>query len=149
VSLAGQTVTVMLGGDHVRLGRVDDGDPARRRYELVCDLANHYADGMRQELDVTAGDGSATVEPSRRRSVLRGWSRSPARWRSRVGRATEILQQLGADAYADPELRSLLLDTPTVMGVETIEVDEFRIRVVARTLPGKQFAVGRGLADGQ
>lgn len=23
------------------------------RYELVCDLANHYADGMRQELDVT------------------------------------------------------------------------------------------------
>ena len=25
------------------------------RYELVCDLPNHYADGMRQELDVTAG----------------------------------------------------------------------------------------------
>ena len=24
-------------------------------YELVCDLANHYADGMHQELDVTAG----------------------------------------------------------------------------------------------
>ncbi|MCW2723067.1 MAG: ykuT 2 [Pseudonocardia sp.] len=31
------------------------------------------------------------------------------------------------------------------MGVETIEVDEFRIRMVARTLPGKQFAVGREL----
>jgi uncharacterized cupredoxin-like copper-binding protein len=25
------------------------------RYELVCNLANHYADGMRQEFDVTAG----------------------------------------------------------------------------------------------
>ncbi|OJY47184.1 hypothetical protein [Pseudonocardia sp. 73-21] len=25
------------------------------RYELVCNLANHYADGMHQELDVTAG----------------------------------------------------------------------------------------------
>ncbi len=31
------------------------------------------------------------------------------------------------------------------MGVETIEVDEFRIRVVAGTVPGKQFAVGREL----
>jgi uncharacterized cupredoxin-like copper-binding protein len=25
------------------------------RYELVCNLTNHYADGMRQELDVTNG----------------------------------------------------------------------------------------------
>lgn len=25
------------------------------RYELVCNFPNHYADGMRQELDVTSG----------------------------------------------------------------------------------------------
>jgi uncharacterized cupredoxin-like copper-binding protein len=25
------------------------------RYELICNLPNHYADGMRQELDITAG----------------------------------------------------------------------------------------------
>ena len=31
------------------------------------------------------------------------------------------------------------------MGVESIEVDTFSIRVVARTLPGKQFDVGRQL----
>ena len=65
-----------------------------------------------------------------------------------VGRATEILHQVGIDAYADPELRPLLLDPPTVMGVESIEVDEFRIRVVARCLPGKQFDVGRDLRAG-
>ncbi|WP_297662235.1 hypothetical protein [Pseudonocardia sp.] len=52
---------------------------------------------------------------------------------------------MGAAAWGDEELRALLLDAPTVMGVETIEVDEFRIRMVARTLPGKQFAVGREL----
>jgi small conductance mechanosensitive channel len=29
------------------------------------------------------------------------------------------------------------------MGVETIEVDTFSLRMVARTLPGMQFEVGR------
>jgi moderate conductance mechanosensitive channel len=31
------------------------------------------------------------------------------------------------------------------MGVENLEVDHFNLRVVARTLPGKQFDVGRSL----
>jgi moderate conductance mechanosensitive channel len=32
-----------------------------------------------------------------------------------------------------------------VMGVEKIEVDTFSVRMVARTLPGIQFEVGREL----
>jgi small conductance mechanosensitive channel len=52
---------------------------------------------------------------------------------------------VGIEAYADEELRTLLLDEPSVMGVESIEVDQLNIRVVARTLPGKQFDVGRRL----
>ena len=39
----------------------------------------------------------------------------------------------------------LLLDEPTVMGVESLEVDQVNVRMVARTLPGKQFQVGRAL----
>ena len=31
------------------------------------------------------------------------------------------------------------------MGVESLEVDQVNIRMVARTLPGKQFQVGREL----
>ena len=42
-------------------------------------------------------------------------------------------------------LRRMLLDPPSVMGVEKIEVDTFSVRMVARTLPGKQFEVGREL----
>ena len=42
-------------------------------------------------------------------------------------------------------MRPLLLDTPTVMGVESLGLDEVNVRVVARTLPGKQFEVGRDL----
>jgi moderate conductance mechanosensitive channel len=32
-----------------------------------------------------------------------------------------------------------------VMGVESLALDEVNLRIVARTLPGKQFEVGRDL----
>jgi small conductance mechanosensitive channel len=31
------------------------------------------------------------------------------------------------------------------MGIDSISVDQFVVRMVARTLPGKQFEVGRAL----
>jgi len=43
----------------------------------------------------------------------------------------------------DPGLNALLLDAPQLMGVESIELDTVNLRMVARTLPGKQFEVGR------
>ena len=39
----------------------------------------------------------------------------------------------------------LLLDKPQMMGVESIQLDTVNLRMVARTLPGKQFEVGRRL----
>jgi small conductance mechanosensitive channel len=62
-----------------------------------------------------------------------------------VGRVTEILKRVGQEAYADDWLRKMMLDPPSVMGVERIEVDTFSVRMVARTLPGMQFDVGRAL----
>jgi moderate conductance mechanosensitive channel len=62
-----------------------------------------------------------------------------------VSRVTEILHRVGEEAYGDDSLRKLMLDPPTVMGVEKIEVDTFSVRMVARTLPGVQFDVGREL----
>jgi small conductance mechanosensitive channel len=62
-----------------------------------------------------------------------------------VSRVNEILRQVGEEIYADENMRRMLLDPPSVMGVETIEVDTFSVRMVARTLPGKQFEVGREL----
>ena len=62
-----------------------------------------------------------------------------------VGHVTEILRRVGEEAYGDDRLRRLMLDPPTVMGVERIEVDTFSVRIVARTLPGAQFEVGREL----
>lgn len=62
-----------------------------------------------------------------------------------VSEVTGLLRRIGAEAYADPEVRPLLLDQPTVMGVEAIGVTQMRVRIVARTQPGKQFEVGRDL----
>jgi small conductance mechanosensitive channel len=39
----------------------------------------------------------------------------------------------------------VLLGEPVVAGVESIEVGHIQLRLVARTLPGKQFDVGREL----
>jgi small conductance mechanosensitive channel len=62
-----------------------------------------------------------------------------------LNHVTDILRQTCADIYQDEEMRPLLLDSPNVMGVESLEMDHFNLRVVARTLPGKQFDVGRAL----
>jgi small-conductance mechanosensitive channel len=80
-------------------------------------------------------------------NMSRDWARAvidvPVPTGVDVNRVTETLRQVGADVYGDEDLRRMLLDPPTVMGVEKIEVDTFSVRMVARTLPGKQFDVGR------
>ncbi|MCB0923941.1 MAG: mechanosensitive ion channel family protein [Mycobacterium sp.] len=57
----------------------------------------------------------------------------------------EVLHRVCDNAADDPELADLLLDKPQLMGVESIGLDTVNLRMVARTLPGKQFEVGRGL----
>lgn len=43
----------------------------------------------------------------------------------------------------DDHWRSLILGEPVVAGVESIEVGYVQLRLIARTLPGRQFEVGR------
>jgi small conductance mechanosensitive channel len=82
-------------------------------------------------------------------NLSRDWARAvidvPVPSTVEVSRVTEILRRVGQEAYADERLRKMMLDPPSVMGVERIEVDTFSVRMVARTLPGVQFDVGREL----
>jgi small conductance mechanosensitive channel len=82
-------------------------------------------------------------------NMSRDWARAvidvPVPATADVSEVSSLLNQVGSEAYADEELRGSLLDRPTVMGVESLDVDHFKIRVVARTQPGKQFEVGRAL----
>src|SRR3954453_6301799 len=82
-------------------------------------------------------------------NLSRDWARAvvdvPVPTSSDVNRVNEILREVCAEAFRDPALRKLLLDPPSVMGVESLDLDQVNVRVVARTLPGKQFEVGRDL----
>ncbi|MFD6161270.1 mechanosensitive ion channel family protein [Nocardia sp. NPDC060256] len=82
-------------------------------------------------------------------NLSKDWARAaidvPVSASADITRVNEILHEVGTKAYEDPRLKPLLLDEPTVMGVEDLTVDQMNIRMVARTLPGKQFEVGREL----
>ena len=82
-------------------------------------------------------------------NLSRDWARAvidvPVPAAVEVGRVTDVLKRVGEEAWNDDGLRKMMLDPPTVMGVERIEVDTFSVRMVARTLPGMQFDVGREL----
>ena len=82
-------------------------------------------------------------------NLSRDWARAvidvPVPATVEVSRVTDALKRVGEEAWNDDQLRKMMLDPPTVMGVERIEVDTFSVRMVARTLPGRQFDVGREL----
>ncbi|WNG87874.1 mechanosensitive ion channel family protein [Mycobacterium sp. ITM-2016-00317] len=62
-----------------------------------------------------------------------------------INQVNDVLRAVAAAAMEDDRLLPLLLDEPQLMGVESIEVGTVNVRMVARTLPGKQFEVGRRL----
>jgi small-conductance mechanosensitive channel len=77
------------------------------------------------------------------------WARAvvdiPVSTRVDLNRVAEVLRYECEHALENPILGDLLLDAPTLMGVESIQVDTVTLRMVARTLPGKQFEAGRQL----
>ncbi|OBG82966.1 mechanosensitive ion channel protein MscS [Mycobacterium sp. E3298] len=82
-------------------------------------------------------------------NLSKDWARAvvdiPVSTSADLNRVNEVLHQECDRAMENPLLGELLLDAPTVMGVESIEVDTVTLRLVARTLPGKQFEAGRQL----
>jgi small conductance mechanosensitive channel len=102
---------------------------------------------------IRSSDGEVVITPNGQIlqvvNLSRDWARSvidvPVPVGADLNRVSSILREVGEQAHRDEDLGVLLLDAPTVMGVESIEVGQFNVRVVARTLPGKQFEVGRKL----
>ncbi|HTQ16936.1 mechanosensitive ion channel family protein [Mycobacterium sp.] len=82
-------------------------------------------------------------------NLSKDWARAvldiPVSTTADLNRVNEVLHKECENARDDKVLGELLLDAPTVMGVESIEVDTVTLRLVARTLPGKQFEAGRRL----
>lgn len=82
-------------------------------------------------------------------NLSKDWARAvvdvPVAHSADLNRVTDTLHSVAAAAMRDDGLPDLLLDEPQLMGVESIGVETVNLRMVARTLPGKQFEVGRRL----
>ena len=83
------------------------------------------------------------------RNLSKDWARAvvdiPVPTAADLNRVNDVVSDVTKAAMQDNGLPDLLLDEPSLMGVESIEVDTVNLRMVARTLPGKQFEVGREL----
>jgi small-conductance mechanosensitive channel len=130
-------------GDVIRLTIPGTGEPVQG---TVIDVSLRTTQMRTANGEVVITPNGQIVQAT---NLSRDWARAvvdvPVPATADISQVTAILQHVGIEAYADEELRPLLLDEPSVMGVESIEVDQLNIRVVARTLPGKQFDVGRTL----
>jgi small conductance mechanosensitive channel len=100
---------------------------------------------------VRTADGEVVITPNGQitqvTNLSRDWARAvvdvPVPAAVDVNRVSDLLRLIGDEAYLEPDVQRLLLDPPAVMGVQNIDLDQFQVRMVARTLPGKQFEVGR------
>jgi small conductance mechanosensitive channel len=99
------------------------------------------------------GDGEMYTVPNgqivKALNMSKDWARAvvdvPVPTSADLNRVNDVLDGVAKAAMQDDGLPQLLLDEPSLMGVESIEVDTVNVRMVARTLPGKQFEVGRRL----
>ncbi|MGZ8176587.1 mechanosensitive ion channel family protein [Williamsia sp. SKLECPSW1] len=102
---------------------------------------------------IRSSDGEVITVPNgqivKAINLSKDWARSvvdiPLPVGADISRVTELLASVGKQTFADPRMRPLLLDEPTSMGVTDVELDNLTVRLVARTLPGKQFEVSRDL----
>ena len=80
-------------------------------------------------------------------NLSKDWARAvvdiPVPTSADLNAVNDVLHDVAENAVDDPALKDLLLDAPQMMGVESIELDTVNLRMVARTLPGKQYEVGR------
>jgi moderate conductance mechanosensitive channel len=128
--------------------------------DLVELSVNGGGDARGTVVDVTlrvtklrTGDGEVFTVPNglivKSLNLSKDWARAvvdiPVPTSADINRVNEVLREVAQTAMHDDNLPDLLLDEPQLMGVESIERETVNMRMVARTLPGKQFDVGRRL----
>lgn len=62
-----------------------------------------------------------------------------------VERAEDLLLEVGKELREDPQWHTEVLEVPELTGVEEIDAEGVLLRLVAKTTPGMQWAVGREL----
>ncbi len=82
-------------------------------------------------------------------NLTRSWSRVDfsieVAYETDVKKAMGILQQVAEGLYTDTVWRDRILEAPEVLGIETLSHTGMGLRVMIKTQPGQQWAVGREL----
>jgi len=82
-------------------------------------------------------------------NLTKDWSRAMVdlgvAYEEDIGRVVAALAKIGQDLYQDEEFASLLLEEPTVSGVEALGDWAVTMRIAVKTKPGKQWDVAREL----
>lgn len=82
-------------------------------------------------------------------NLTKAWSRAvidvTVGYREDVDRMLDMLRRIGAELHQDPRWAPLLLDPPEVLGVENLTETGVTLRMMAKTLPLKQWEVAREL----
>jgi moderate conductance mechanosensitive channel len=77
------------------------------------------------------------------------WSRAvvdvPVTFQADAGVATDVIRDVAAGIWHEPDFSSVILAEPTVLGVESLDPGRVVIRVVVRTQPQQQWRVEREL----
>ncbi|HEX2166798.1 MAG TPA: mechanosensitive ion channel family protein [Longimicrobiales bacterium] len=88
-------------------------------------------------------------EITRVSNLTKAWSRAVLNvgvaYKEDVDRVIAVLRDLLDEFYSDPEWRALLLEPPEVPGVDSLADSAVIIRIMAKTLPLKQWDVAREL----
>ena len=82
-------------------------------------------------------------------NLTRTWSRVVldvgVAYKEDVDRVMEVMRDVGRELWDDPEWRPLLVEAVEVPGIESFDESSVTIRMMAKTLPLKQWDVGREL----
>ncbi|WP_424308527.1 mechanosensitive ion channel family protein [Gordonia sp. (in: high G+C Gram-positive bacteria)] len=98
-------------------------------------------------------DGELIIVPNgqmiKATNLSKDWARAvvdvPVPIDTDINEVNAALREVGQEFYESEQWNRLLLDAPTPLGITNLELDSATVRMVARTLPGQQFAIGRAL----
>jgi small-conductance mechanosensitive channel len=96
-------------------------------------------------------DGEAVIVPNGQIVTAvnqsQDWARAiidvPVPNNADMDRAHEVLAEVCRQIVDDDRVGAYILDEPSVMGVQSIKLEQTMIRLLARTKPGMQWEVGR------
>ena len=99
------------------------------------------------------GEGTRHVVPNGEIRILsnrtEGWAQAildvGISYTESIDRAMQVLQSVGEEMEADPELGGLFMGKPNVLGVQALDDSAVVLRMTAKTRPGKQYTVTREL----